>query len=73
MTEQQNHLQSAVSQQRDIAQKINSLNNELALEREKFTKLQGIVEYLTGIGVKLPTEETSGTQNEFTPETAVEE
>lgn len=76
MIEQQNHLQSAVSQQRDIAQKINSLSNELTIERERFTKLQGIVEYLTSIGVKLPTEsaeETSDTQNEFTPETTIEE
>lgn len=63
MTEQQTHLQSVLLQQKQIAEKINSMNNELAIEKEKFLKLQGIVEYLTGIGVKLPTETPEEVQN----------
>lgn len=75
MTEQQNHLQSALSQQREIAQKINSLNNELVVERERFAKLQGIIEYLINIGVKLTSEEDSdipNNENKFVSESQPE-
>jgi hypothetical protein len=60
MTEQQTHLQSAISQQKQIAEKINNLSNELSIEKEKFIKLQGVVEYLTNIGVTLPQENVEG-------------
>jgi len=73
MTEQQSHLQSALTQQKQIAEKISSLNNELAIEREKFIKLQGIVEYLNGTGVRLPeTTAESAEESAVSPESLEE-
>jgi len=54
MTEQQQHLQSAVDQQRVIAADLEQLNTQTAAKREMFLKLQGVVEYLTQLGVTLP-------------------
>jgi predicted type IV restriction endonuclease len=66
VTEQQSHLQSAVTQQQKIVDEINSLSNQLVIKREQATKLQGIIEYLNGIGVKLP--ENTEVSPEFTSE-----
>jgi len=73
MTEQQSHLQSALTQQKQIAEKIGSLNNKLSIEREKFIKFQGIVEYLTNIGVTLPQENLEEQVDSTSPEEVVEE
>ena len=54
LTEQQGHLQSILSQQKDLANEINQLNAQLTQKRELFNKTQGVVEYLNTIGVKLP-------------------
>ena len=54
LTEQQGHLQSILSQQKDLANEINNLNAQLQSKRELFQKTQGVVEYLSTIGVKLP-------------------
>ena len=54
MTEQQQHLQSAVDQQRALASDLEQLNTQTAAKREMFLKLQGVVEYLTQLGVTLP-------------------
>ncbi len=54
LTEQQGHLQSILSQQKDLANEINQLNAQLTSKRELFNKTQGVVEYLQTIGVKLP-------------------
>jgi cbb3-type cytochrome oxidase cytochrome c subunit len=61
MTEQQNHLKSIIEQQKTLISEINDLNSTLAIKKENFTKLQGIVEYLTSLGVTLDdkVEETS--------------
>ena len=64
LSEQQGHLQSILSQQKDLANEINNLNAQLNSKRELFNKTQGVVEYLNTIGVKLPeadapTEETT--------------
>ena len=64
LTEQQGHLQSILSQQKDLANEINQLNAQLTSKKELFNKTQGVVEYLQTIGVKLPdpeapTEETN--------------
>lgn len=56
MTEQQNHLQTVIEQQKALVSEINELNNSLSLKKEQFIKLQGVVEYLTGLGVTLPEE-----------------
>ena len=57
LTEQQGHLASILSQQKDLANEINQLNAQLTSKKELFNKTQGVVEYLQTIGVKLPESE----------------
>ena len=66
LTEQQNHLQSILNQQKELANDINQLQAQLNAKRELFQKTQGVVEYLSTIGVKLPESE------EITPEAKTE-
>ena len=54
LSEQQGHLASILSQQKDLANEINQLNAQLTSKKELFNKTQGVVEYLSTIGVKLP-------------------
>ena len=54
LTEQQNHLQQVVEQQKNLVAEIQSLNAQVENKRNMATKLQGIAEYLDGLGVKLP-------------------
>ena len=54
LTEQQGHLASILSQQKDLANEINQLNAQLTSKKELFNKTQGVVEYLSTIGVTLP-------------------
>ena len=54
LSEQQGHLKSILSQQQELAIQINQLNGQLNAKRELFQKTQGVVEYLSTIGVKLP-------------------
>lgn len=54
MTEQQQHLQNAIEQQRSIAADLDQLNAQTSMKKELFLKLQGVVEYLTQMGVTLP-------------------
>ena len=54
LTEQQGHLQSILKQQQDLANEINQLNAQLTSKKELFNKTQGVVEYLSTIGVTLP-------------------
>jgi len=56
-TEQQNHLKQVAEQQQTLVAEINSLEAQAKSKREMLMKLQGIAEYLDGLGVKLPTEE----------------
>ena len=58
MTEQQQHLQSAIQQQNTLVQEIQSLQSQLDSKRQLALKAQGIIEYLDQIGVKLPEAET---------------
>ena len=57
LTEQQKHLQSVLEQQQTLVSEINTLEAQARTKREMAVKLQGIAEYLNGIGVKLPEEE----------------
>ena len=57
LTEQQGHLQSILTQQRELATEINALQAQITTKRELFNKTQGVVEYLTQLGVELPKEE----------------
>ena len=54
LSEQQGHLSSILSQQRELANEINQLNAQLTSKKELFNKTQGVVEYLQTIGVTLP-------------------
>ena len=56
-TEQQNHLKQVAEQSQTLVSEINQLEAQAKSKREMLTKLQGIAEYLDGLGVKLPTEE----------------
>ena len=56
-TEQQNHLKQVAEQSNTLVSEINSLEGQAKSKREMLLKLQGIAEYLDGLGVKLPTEE----------------
>ena len=65
LTEQQNHLQQVVEQQKNLVAEIQSLNSQVENKRNMATKLQGIAEYLDGLGVKLPApEEVEGEEEE---------
>ena len=54
LTEQQGHLKSILSQQKELANDINQLQAQINAKKELFQKTQGVVEYLSTIGVKLP-------------------
>ena len=64
LTEQQNHLKQVVEQQKNLVAEIQSLNTQIENKRNMATKLQGIAEYLDGLGVKLPTEEEASEEGE---------
>ena len=61
LTEQQGHLSSILAQQKELANEINQLQAQITNKKELFNKTQGVVEYLTQVGVKLPEEETEPT------------
>tara|TARA_B100001113_G_scaffold155641_1_gene127261 strand:- start:175 stop:462 length:288 start_codon:yes stop_codon:yes gene_type:complete len=62
LTEQQKHLQSVLEQQQTLVSEINTLEAQARQKREMAVKLQGIVEYLGGIGVELPKEEEAAAE-----------
>ena len=68
MTEQQQHLQSAIQQQNVLLNEIQKLQTEIDNKRQLAVKAQGIIEYLDQIGVKLPEAETETAEGETAPE-----
>ena len=54
LSEQQGHLKSILSQQKELANEINQLQAQITQKKELFNKTQGVVEYLQTIGVTLP-------------------
>ena len=66
LTEQQGHLQSILSQQKELANEINQLQAQITNKKELFQKTQGVVEYLTQVGVKLPEEEETAPETKPT-------
>ena len=54
LSEQQGHLSSILNQQKELANEINQLQAQITQKKELFNKTQGVVEYLSTIGVKLP-------------------
>ena len=68
LTDQQKHLQSVLEQQQTLVSEINTLEAQARSKREMAVKLQGIVEYLNGVGVELPKEdETPAGDAQATP------
>jgi prefoldin subunit 5 len=58
MTEQQEHLANLLQQRQTLSQELESLQSQVAAKRELFLKVQGVIEYLTQIGVVLPEPES---------------
>ena len=67
LTEQQGHLSSILAQQKDLANEINQLQAQLTSKKELFQKTQGVVEYLTQVGVKLPEPEETAPEPTTAP------
>lgn len=57
MTDQQQHLQQVLEQQKVLVGEINELNSQVDSKRQMALKLQGVLEYLQQLGVELPKEE----------------
>jgi hypothetical protein len=73
MTDQQNHLKSLLDQRNNLNSEIANLNNTLSAKREMFLKIQGVVEYLSEIGVTLPENQESLKEESEVKETTVSE
>lgn len=52
MIDHENNLTQILKEQKSILNEIQELNNTLAIKKEQFLKLQGIVEYLSANGIK---------------------
>ena len=58
MTEQQEHLANLLNQRQQLTQELETLQGQATAKRELFLKVQGVIEYLTQIGVVLPEPES---------------
>lgn len=65
MEEQVKHLENLINQKNSTLSDINLLENNLKIKKELLLKIQGVIEYLTQIGVSLTSENT---ENSFTDE-----
>ena len=52
MIDHESHLKQILENQKTLSNEIQDLNNVLAIKKEQFLKLQGIVEYLSANGIK---------------------
>jgi len=59
VTEQQEHLQNLLNQQKTIAKEVQELQEQIELRRQTFYKVQGAIEYLNQNGVELAGFETN--------------
>ena len=59
MTEQQEHLANHLQQRQQLSQELETLQGQVTVKRELFLKVQGVIEYLTQIGVVLPEPEST--------------
>jgi len=73
MTDQQQHLKSLLDQRNNLNNEVNNLNNALSAKKEMFLKVQGVIEYLSEIGVTLPENEESSKEESEVKETTVVE
>lgn len=51
---QQQHLENAFQQQKQLIGEINDLNTQIISKREQALKLQGVMDYLNELGVTFP-------------------
>lgn len=68
MTEQQKHLKQVIDQQKEIAAEVRDLNAQIEFKKEILFKLQGVIEYLTQLGVKLAEEDSESPTQQYTQE-----
>ena len=54
--EQQQHLKDLTERRDKLQKELEELHSQATTKRELFLKIQGIIEYLTQIGVTLPEE-----------------
>ena len=59
MIDHETHLKQIFESQRKLSNEISELSNFLNIKREQYTKMQGIVEYLTANGIKVEESELS--------------
>lgn len=59
MIDHETHLKQIFESQRKLSNEISELTNVLNIKREQYTKMQGIVEYLTANGIKVEESELS--------------
>lgn len=64
MTEQQQHLKELLEKRESIQKELELLQVQVNTKKEVFLKIQGIIEYLTQIGVTLPKEEKQNPNEE---------
>ncbi len=62
MTDQQQHLQQVLEQQKVLVGEINELNAQVDSKRQMALKLQGVLEYLQQLGIELPKEEEASAE-----------
>ena len=63
LQDHQTHLQNLVNQ-------ANTLSNEIETKKNLLLKVQGAIEYISELGVKLPEPDSAETSTEEAPETA---
>ena len=54
--EQQQHLKDLIERRDKLQKELEQIQSQATVNRELFLKIQGIIEYLTQIGVTLPEE-----------------
>ena len=54
--EQQQHLKDLIERRDKLQKELEQIQSQVTVNRELFLKIQGIIEYLTQIGVTLPEE-----------------
>jgi len=59
MIDHETHLKQIFESQRKLSNEISELTNVLNIKRDQYTKMQGIVEYLTSNGIKVEESELS--------------
>ena len=59
MIDHETHLKQIFESQRKLSNEISELSNVLNIKKEQYTKMQGIVEYLTANGIKVEESELS--------------